>query len=445
MTEPLIAFCTTCKGRLQHLRETLPQNMQDNLDYPNCKFVVLNYGSPDGMNDYLRETFGGFVAMGKLAVYSFREAGGFQMAHAKNMAHRAGMIERADILVNVDADNFTRPGFARFVAQQFAAHKNAFLWSCQRKDSVDRLPRGISGRIAVTRNQFLKAGGYDEKYDTWGPDDVDFKVRLTRLGCEPREIDRQYLDAIRHGDKLRFKDYRHAATMDGEDSIQQVHESDTTVANNGNIGCGTVYRNFGNSPIVLKPLPTRIFGIGMHKTATTSLHNALKILGCDSGHWERPEWARAIWMEMQEGRSRTLERHYAASDLPITILYKELDKAYPGSKFILTTRDEQKWLESVRKHWSYEHNEFRAFWDQSPFTHRLHKMVYGTRNFESDVFLDRYRAHNAEVREYFKQRPGDLLEMPMDAGAGWNALCSFLSRPIPAVLYPHSYVQGKMY
>src|SRR5580692_8143494 len=106
MTEPLIAFCTTCKGRLQHLRETLPQNIFDNADYQNCKFVVLNYGSPDGMNDYLREMFGGFVAMGKLAVYSFREAGGFQMAHAKNMAHRAGMIERADILVNVDADNF---------------------------------------------------------------------------------------------------------------------------------------------------------------------------------------------------------------------------------------------------------------------------------------------------------------------------------------------------
>ena len=43
------------------------------------------------------------------------------MAHAKNMAHRLGIIEGADILCNLDADNFTGPGFASYIAEQMQA------------------------------------------------------------------------------------------------------------------------------------------------------------------------------------------------------------------------------------------------------------------------------------------------------------------------------------
>jgi hypothetical protein len=65
-----------------------------------------------------------------------------------------------------------------------------------------------------------------------------------------------------------------------------------------------VYRNFDPTPIHLNPLPTRIFGIGFHKTATNSLNAALKILGYDSAHWESGAWAKAIWKEMTgSGRS----------------------------------------------------------------------------------------------------------------------------------------------
>jgi hypothetical protein len=172
----------------------------------------------------------------------------------------------------------------------------------------------------------------------------------------------------------------------------------------------------------------------MHKTATTSLHESLQILGYDSEHWKSAHWAKAIWTEMKaEGRSSTLERHYALCDLPITILYKELDKAYPGSKFILTIRDENKWIESVRRHWDYDLNQFRRVWDADPFSHFIHKQIYGQKNFDAEIFLARYRRHNAEVIEYFKSRPDDLLVFNSN---NWPKLCQFLKRPIPDVPYP---------
>jgi hypothetical protein len=239
----------------------------------------------------------------------------------------------------------------------------------------------------------------------------------------------------------------------GEDQFHsEIYESENTVVNFGHLGEGIVFRNFDFSrPITMGPIPTRIFGIGMHKTATTSLNKALRMLGIESAHWKSAHWAKAIWEEMGASvldrfrpGSLTVDRSYAISDLPMPLLYEKLDKAYPGSKFILTIRDETEWLESVRRHWSREHNPFRGAWDTDPFTHRVHKLLYGRKDFDAETFLNRYRRHNAEVLDYFQDRPNDLLIMDMTQGDGWPELCAFLGKPIPAAPYPHAFKTGAL-
>ena len=422
------------------------------------------------MIDYLVTNHALDIASGRVVVYSYRPPVDhpFRMAHAKNTAHRCGILEGADVLVNMDADAFSGPGFAAYLAGQFAANSNGHVhghgngriflqamwnrwvinpdgkkeWMAQDPDGVfgPPVPKGSNGRMAVTRDAFLLAGGYSERFETWSADDKDFNIRLRRLGHEPRLLRREFQDTILHNDKVRFREYPHAARLKNEEQFNiKVGDSDETIANFGRIGCGLVYRNFDfEHPIELGPLPTRIFGIGMHKTATTSLHKALRILGYDSSvHWPSAHWARAIWDEMMaKGRSKTLECHYAACDMPITILYKELDVVYPGSKFILTIRDEARWLDSVRGHWNPDVNPFRKQWDTDPFSHALHKLVYGRRDFDADTMIARYRKHNADVMEYFKDRPSDLLIIDVEAGHGWQELCNFLGRQVPAEPYP---------
>jgi len=436
----LIALCTTCKGRTQHLAQTLARNLANNPG-PGVKFIVLDYNSQDDLLHVLKSRHEKEIASGRLVVYSYWKDCLFHMAHAKNMAHRLGILEGADILVNVDADNFTGPGFANYVAEQFNTSDCIFLWARMIKSGPERLPRGINGRIAVRAKDFLKAGGYDEQFQAWSPDDKDFNLRLRRLGCEGREIDPIYLDAILHNDKMRYREWGQDACQ--ESYFASVVDSDATVVNGGKIGLGTVYRNFGNEPIELSPVPTRIFGIGMHKTATTSLHLALKILGYESAHWRSAHWAKAIWEEMQAwGRSLTLEKDYAVTDLPIPLMYKELDKAYPGSKFILTIRDEAAWIQSVKNHWDANVNLFRKAWDHDPFTHRVHKLLYGQKGFDAEVFLNRYRQHNDAVRGYFAGRPGDCLVLNMDRTGDvtrWQYLCGFFGKPVPNVPYPQAF------
>jgi hypothetical protein len=436
--QPAVVFCTTCKGRTKHLEKTLPQNIADNRDYENLKFVILDYNSPDHLLAYLKRNHRSEIESGRVVVYNFTEPGPFRMAHAKNMAHRLGMLEGADIMVNLDADNYTGPGFASYVSERFQEKSNIFLWA-KIIPGQGRRFRGCSGRIAVTKEAFLLAGGYDEKFATWSPDDKDFNARLCNLGYEAVEIDTQYLCAVPHPDGVRFQEYPHAKPTDQTSSELEYVNTGATVVNYGQCGMGFVVRNCYPDPVRLGKLPTRIFGVGLHKTATTSLSEALTVLGYRSGHWESGDWAKAIWAEMiTEKRSVTLEKYYAASDLPIALLYKELDRSYPGSKFILTIRDEQKWLESVKNHWTYERNRFRWEWDIYPFSNQIHKQLYGQETFDAEVFLARYRKHNADVREYFKDR-NDLLIMDMDDSAGWLELCSFLGNPIPSIPYPVKY------
>jgi hypothetical protein len=43
------------------------------------------------------------------------------------------------------------------------------------------------------------------------------------------------------------------------------------------------------------------------------------------------------------------------------------------------------------------------------------------------------------VKEYFRDRPDDLLVMNICAGEGWEKLCPFLGLAIPKVKFPHEF------
>ena len=455
--KPRIVFCTTCKGRAYHLMNTLPQNMQDNRDYENCAFVVLDYADSHVLRESLR-TYEASIQNGYLVVYhyfgdnKYREGPPpitFHMARAKNIAMRCGILEGADILVTLDADNFTGPSFASWIAKQFT-EGNSFkkeIFLCPDFKSInamlhgpERPPRGFAGRLAVSARDFIKMGGYDEIYDTWRGEDMDLMHRMLRAGYKTVHFENSSLNTIRHDASVRFKEYPHAKQYEDayEDEMKAVVGRTETVVNNGNFGVGNLFKNFARSYVSLKPIPTRIFGIGLHRTATTSLHKAFEVLGFDSWHFRNGNDARLIWEQMNtEGTSKLLEQWYALCDLPIPMLYRKLDESYPGSKFILTVRDEMKWIESVRRLWAYEHNPQRWTWDIYPISHKLHKALYGRIDFDAETFLNRYRRHNAEVKEYFKDRQNDLLIMNIESGSGWPELCHFLGTETPLVPFPY--------
>lgn len=117
----------------------------------------------------------------------------------------------------------------------------------------------------------------------------------------------------------------------------------------------------------------------------------------------------------------------AFQDNPWPIIFKQMDQAYPGSKFILTLREQSLWLESAVRHFGEKETSMR-------------KWIYGVGSPKGheDIYIRRYATHNHDVLEYFKERPGDLLVMDFSQGDGWAQLCSFLERPVPTTPFPHA-------
>lgn len=160
----------------------------------------------------------------------------------------------------------------------------------------------------------------------------------------------------------------------------------------------------------------KIFGIGLSRTGTTSLTQALTVLGLRARHY---------FFDLD-----AIEQLDAATDTPIARAYKQLDRAYPGSRFVLTVRDMDDWIASCR-------NFFDSPPEPGSDEEQLALDIYGCIGFDEQKFRARYVAHLEGVQEYFANRPSDLLIMNICNGDGYELLCPFIGRPIPSEPFPH--------
>jgi hypothetical protein len=177
----------------------------------------------------------------------------------------------------------------------------------------------------------------------------------------------------------------------------------------------------------------KVFGVGLSKTATSSLNSALEVLGYRSKHFP-------IGMVRYDDGKISLVRSYvnkfdALTDTPVARFYKELDKEFPGSKFILTIRDHNSWIKSCRTHPLFGS---AIKWEKR--TSKIHEDLYGTINFDKKKFIKAYDKHVKEVKSYFKGRKKDFLVLDICGGKRWKELCDFLGEPIPDKPFPMSNV-----
>ena len=169
----------------------------------------------------------------------------------------------------------------------------------------------------------------------------------------------------------------------------------------------------------------KVFGLGFHKTGTSSLGKALDILGyrvCGAIGVHNPK----IKEQVHEIAYSLLDKYDAFQDNPWPILYQELDQKCPGSKFILVIRPVESWINSVVTHFDTRDTPMR-------------ELIYGIGHPKGNenIYIERYERHNREVIEYFKDRPNDLLVINLKDGNLWEKICPFLDKEIPSVEFPH--------
>ena len=173
-------------------------------------------------------------------------------------------------------------------------------------------------------------------------------------------------------------------------------------------------------------MKTKVFCIGFHKTGTTSLAVALKQLGyrvTGPNATKDPDIATKV----HDLADRLSQEYDAFQDNPWPVLYQDMDRRWPGSKFILTERPAEAWIRSQVKDFGLRHTPMRQW-------------IYGAGCPEGNeaVYVARYERHNREVRDYFRERPNDLLLLDLPSGHGWPELCGFLGLNVPSAPFPHA-------
>lgn len=182
MSAPQISFVTTCKGRLEHLRQSLPLMAAQQ---PIAEVVLVDFDCPDGAGAWAR------AALPAVTVVQARDRPRFSAAAARNLGAAAA---RAPWLVFLDADILAHGDLAGAIAARVAPGR--FLLA-------DPRPPPLWGALAVSAQDFAAVGGYDEAFQGWGAEDDDLVDRLLGAGLAAGSFPAEGLAAITHDDALR--------------------------------------------------------------------------------------------------------------------------------------------------------------------------------------------------------------------------------------------------
>ena len=175
----------------------------------------------------------------------------------------------------------------------------------------------------------------------------------------------------------------------------------------------------------------KVFGIGLSKTGTTSLYKALEILGFRSATFRHTKkLGLKKWLE-GDFSVDYLNNFDAVTDLPIGTYFRELDVAFPNSKFILTHRPLDSWIASIERQFTAKPNP------KDNFNRDVRLAQYGVTTFNLRRFERIWSEHHENVLSYFSDNPSALLVLNLFENEAWEELCQFLDRPIPEVPFPN--------
>ena len=199
-------------------------------------------------------------------------------------------------------------------------------------------------------------------------------------------------------------------------------------------------------------MPLSVIGAGQGRTGTMSLKLALEQLGFGPCHHMsevviNPPSA-AAWIRAAEGHpdwEAIFEGYASGVDAPTCFFWRDLAKAYPDARIILTVRDPDAWFDSGQA--TVMAPRAQTSLASSPlgeFFMKVMPRAFGARDPESmhdRAFMTAYfKRHNAEV---VSEVPKDRL-LVYEVSQGWAPLCAFLGVPVPDEPFPRANTREEM-
>jgi hypothetical protein len=214
----------------------------------------------------------------------------------------------------------------------------------------------------------------------------------------------------------------------------------------------------------------KVFGVGAHKTGTTSLQTIFRLSGLMVGDQAAGELTSYA---ARRGRYQPLidycQTAEAFQDTPFAFgrIYAALDALFPDSRFILTVRDADDWFRSLESFTAkrygvpsggvtrqlveqdgylfpgYSAEEHAHAFLTDPPSYRGGQgeaaKVRWDQLFDRERYVGIYERRNQEIRDHFKARPEQLLEIDLTQEETIQKITDFLGLPpeFGAIAIPH--------
>jgi hypothetical protein len=199
----------------------------------------------------------------------------------------------------------------------------------------------------------------------------------------------------------------------------------------------------------------QIIGSGFGRTGTMSTKMALQQLGfgpchhmievienpVQPAHWKAiAAGEKVVWAEVFDG-------YKSQVDWPGAAIWRETSVAFPDAKVLHTERPEDEW-------WNSFSVTIGKFFNRSthmslpPHIADIFQTMSGW--FMKNTFADctdracaisAYRRNNEEVRDTI---PAERL-LVFNVAEGWEPLCHFLEKPVPAAPFPRSHPRDEFW
>jgi len=182
---PTVALVTTCKGRLHHVRETLPLMVGQGAD----QVILVDYDCPDQSGDWVEAHYP------EVDVVRVADAPHFWTSRARNIG---AATATTDWLVFIDADIKAAPGWVDWMRESLQPGHVYNVGRLAGDPLDDRY-----GTFICERSAFEALGGYDEVFTGWGGEDSDIYVRLRDAGVMQDQYPSHFAAAISHSNVAR--------------------------------------------------------------------------------------------------------------------------------------------------------------------------------------------------------------------------------------------------
>lgn len=186
MPKKTIKFITTCKGRLHHIKETLPLLAEQ----AEKEIIVVDYSCPQKSGEWVEKNY-------PQAHIVRVNNDGFNVSDARNQgAHNV----TSDFICFIDADVKVYPGFFEWLQDNL----NPF---CFYTIATSNGPNELFGTTIVPIHAYKLIQGYDVLFSGWGGEDDDLYYRLKTSGFSQLKMPAHFFDSIKHDDAQRTQFY----------------------------------------------------------------------------------------------------------------------------------------------------------------------------------------------------------------------------------------------